>query len=38
MYTSHQPIRRNFKRQQIRVTDIDERWQLHLADVTNMKK
>ncbi|XP_055997764.1 uncharacterized protein LOC130047190 [Ostrea edulis] len=37
-YTLHKPIRRKFKRQQTRVTDIDEQWQLDLADVSNLKK
>ena len=37
-YTLHKPIRRKFKRQQTRVTDMDEQWQLDLADVSNLKK
>ena len=37
-YTLHKPIRRKFKRQQTRVTDMDEQWQLDLADVSNLKQ
>ena len=37
-YTLHEPIRRQFQRQKTRVTDIDEQWQLDLADVSNLKK
>lgn len=37
-YTLHKPIRRKFKRQQTRVTGIDEQWQLDLADVSQLKK
>ena len=37
-YTLHKPIRRQFERQRTRVTDIDEQWQLDLADVSSLKK
>ncbi|XP_062580016.1 uncharacterized protein LOC134242027 [Saccostrea cucullata] len=37
-YTLHKPIHRKFRRQQTRVTDIDEQWQLDLADVSSLKK
>ena len=37
-YTLHKPIHRQFQRQRTRVTDIDEQWQLDLADVSNLKK
>nr|XP_022335804.1 uncharacterized protein LOC111132300 [Crassostrea virginica] len=37
-YTLHKPIQRKFKRRRTRVTDIDEQWQLDLADVSNLKK
>ena len=37
-YTLHKPIHRQFKRQRTRVTDIDEQWQLDLADVSGLKK
>lgn len=37
-YTLHKPIRRKLKRQQTRVTGIDEQWQLDLADVSQLKK
>ncbi|XP_061166280.1 uncharacterized protein LOC133175179 [Saccostrea echinata] len=37
-YTLHKPIQRKFHRQQTRVTDIDEQWQLDLADVSSLKK
>jgi hypothetical protein len=37
-YTLHKPIRRKFKRHRTKVTDIDEQWQLDLADVSKLKK
>ena len=37
-YTLHKPIRRKFKRRQTRVTDMDEQWQLDLADVSSLKQ
>ena len=37
-YTLHKPIRRKFKRHRTKVTDIDEQWQLDLADVSQLKK
>ena len=37
-YTLHKPIRRKFKRHRTRVTDMDEQWQLDLADVSKLKK
>ncbi|XP_062608699.1 uncharacterized protein LOC134270493 [Saccostrea cucullata] len=37
-YTLHKPIHRKFRRQQTRVTDIDEQWQLNLANVSSLKK
>ena len=37
-YTLHKPIHRQFQRQRTRVTDIDEQWQLDLADVSGLKK
>lgn len=37
-YTLHKPIQRKFKREGTRVTDIDEQWQLDLADVSPLKK
>ena len=37
-YTLHKPIRRKFKRHRTRVTDMDEQWQLDLADVSKVKK
>ena len=37
-YTRHKSIHRQFERQRTRVTDIDEQWQLDLADVSNLKK
>jgi hypothetical protein len=37
-YTLHKPIRRKFKRHRTKVTDINEQWQLDLADVSKLKK
>jgi hypothetical protein len=37
-YTLHKPMRRKFKRHRTKVTDIDEQWQLDLADVSKLKK
>ena len=36
-YTLHKSIKRKFPRNKTRVTDMDEQWQLDLADVSNLK-
>ena len=33
-FTLHKPIRRNFKRNLVLVSVIDEQWQMDLADIT----
>ena len=37
-YTSHKPVRRHFKRNQVYVGGIDQQWQLDLADMQSMQK
>jgi hypothetical protein len=38
IYTLHKLTRRKFKRHRTKVTDIDEQWQLDLADMSKLKK
>lgn len=37
-YTLHKPVRKSFKRNQVRVRGIDENWQADLVDVQNLKQ
>ena len=37
-YTLHKPVRRNFKRNRVIVGDIDQQWQMDLADMQSMQK
>ena len=36
-FTLHKPVRRNFKRNRVLVSGIDEQWQLDLADMQSLK-
>ena len=36
-FTLHKPVRRNFKRNCVLVSGIDEQWQLDLADMQSLK-
>ena len=37
-FTLHKPVRRNFKRNRVLVSGIDEQWQLDLADMQSLKE
>ena len=37
-FTLHKPVRRNFKRNCVLVSGIDEQWQLDLADMQSLKE
>ena len=34
----HKPVRRNFKRNRVIVGDIDQQWQMDVADTQSMQK